>query len=171
MLTPARLVGGVSYLKFQLSFLNKLEEYFLGISILIITGILFMNVVLRYLFNSSIEWAEEFTRYGVMWITFIGASVCIYKGAHLGIDTLISALEKRGIRFLTFLVYIVATIFSFLFFYLSLLMTIKIYETGQLSAVLRIPMFYVYAALPLSGLLMTLRFIQQIILEFQGPKE
>jgi len=158
-------------IKSQLKFLNKIEEYFIGIGILAITVILFLNVVLRYVFNDSIEWAEEVTRYGIIWITFIGASVCIYKGAHLGIDTLILALEKRGIKALTFIVRILTIVFSIVFLILSTQITMKIYGTGQLSAVMRLPMYLVYAALPVSGFLMTLRFIQEFIEEFLVKKE
>lgn len=143
--------------------MNKAEEYFIGAGILVITLILFINVVLRYLFNSSIEWAEEITRYGVVWITFIGASVCIYKGAHLGIDTFLLSLERKGFRFLTVIVQILAVLFSVIFFILSLQITLKIYGTGQISASLGIPMYLVYAAMPLSGILMTIRFAEQMI--------
>src|SRR5699024_9494002 len=98
-------------------------------------------------------------------------SVCIYKGAHLGIDTLILALEKRGIKALTFIVRILTIVFSIVFLILSTQITMKIYGTGQLSAVMRLPMYLVYAALPVSGFLMTLRFIQEFIEEFLVKKE
>lgn len=150
---------------------NKIGEYFIGIGILIITGILFTNVLLRYIFSTSIEWAEEITRYGIMWITFVGASICIYKGAHLGIDLVIDALEKRGFKFYTIIVDILATIFSIIFAILSWEMTVKIYETGQISSILGIPMYFVYAALPVSGVLMALRFIQQIFKNFSKQTE
>src|SRR5699024_2027105 len=134
-------------IKSQLKFLIKIEEYFIGIGILAITVILFLNVVLRYVFNDSIEWAEEVTRYGIIWITFIGASVCIYKGAHLGIDTLILALEKRGIKALTFIVRILTIVFSIVFLIRSTHITMKLYGTDQLSSAMKLPMYLDYGYL------------------------
>ncbi|MFD1707887.1 TRAP transporter small permease [Siminovitchia sediminis] len=158
-------------MKPHLHVLNKIEEYFIGIGILIITLILFLNVVLRYVFNSSIEWAEEFTRYGVVWITFVGSSVCIYKGAHLGIDSLTTYLEKKGYTFHTIIIHAVALIFSLLFLFFSFNITMQVYESGQISPNLGIPMVYVYAAMPVGGALMSIRFIQQLLEGFSKRKE
>lgn len=146
--------------------LSKIEEYFIGIGVLVITLILFLNVVLRYVFNSSIEWSEEFTRYGVVWITFIGSSVCIYKGAHLGIDSFIVYLENKGLKFHKLIINFVALAFSLLFLFFSLKITLQVYHSGQVSPNLGIPMVYVYAAMPIGGALMSIRFMQLLLKDF-----
>lgn len=141
---------------------KKFQEWFIGAGILIIAFILFMNVILRYLFGSSIEWAEEFTRYGIVWITFIGASVCIYKGAHLGIDSLLSMLSEKGSRFISTLVLLICTIFSIIFVVLSLTITLKVAETGQVSSTIGVPIYMIYGVMPFSGMLMTINYGAQL---------
>ena len=56
----------------------------------------FGNVVLRYAFNSGISVSEELSRIFFVWLTFIGAIVAMRDGSHLGMDTLVSHLPRRG---------------------------------------------------------------------------
>ena len=54
--------------------LSKIEQYFIGILLLAIAFILFINVVLK-IFGSSLVWSEEVARYAIVWLTFVGSSV------------------------------------------------------------------------------------------------
>lgn len=78
--------------------LRKIEQYLIGTLLLAITFILFINVVLR-IFGLSFEWAEEVARYGIVWVTFIGSSVCIYKGAHIEVDAITMILSQKERKF------------------------------------------------------------------------
>lgn len=68
----------------------------LGLMILLV----FMNVILRYFFNSSITWSEEMARYLFVWIIYIGAIGAMRDNTHLGVDTVIRRLppvfQKTG---------------------------------------------------------------------------
>jgi TRAP-type transport system small permease protein len=56
----------------------------------------FGNVVLRYGFNSGLDFSEELSRFFFIWITFLGAIIAMREGAHLGLDTLIRLLPRTG---------------------------------------------------------------------------
>jgi TRAP-type C4-dicarboxylate transport system permease small subunit len=56
----------------------------------------FGNVVLRYGFNSGIVVSEELSRWGFVWLTFLGAILGIREGAHLGTDMLVGRLGPTG---------------------------------------------------------------------------
>jgi len=58
--------------------------------------LVFTNVVLRYAFNSGIATSEELSRWLLVWLTFLGAIVALRQHAHLGVDTLVRALPRRG---------------------------------------------------------------------------
>ena len=58
--------------------------------------LVFGNVVLRYVFNSGIATSEELSRWLLVWLTFLGAIVALRQHAHLGVDTLIRMLPRRG---------------------------------------------------------------------------
>lgn len=142
--------------------LKKIEQYFIGTLLLLVAVILFISVVLR-LFDTSIMWAEEFARYAIVWITFVGASVCIYKGAHIGIDIFLQMLNNKGKKALLVFTIIFSIVFALLFTYSSFKITMNVHETKQYSSTMGIPMSVAYAAMPVGGILMVLRFIEELV--------
>lgn len=56
----------------------------------------FVNVIMRYGFNSGINVSDELSRYFFVWLTFIGALVAFRENSHLGIETLVMLLSRRG---------------------------------------------------------------------------
>ena len=76
--------------------LFKLLEFVLVTLLALMVAMVFCNVVLRYGFNSGILISEEMSRFMFVWLTFIGAVVAMREGAHLGVDTLVKALPRRG---------------------------------------------------------------------------
>ena len=56
----------------------------------------FGNVVLRYGFNSGIAISEELSRFFFVWLSFIGAVVAFHEYAHLGIETFVQRLSRKG---------------------------------------------------------------------------
>src|SRR5687768_10668040 len=58
--------------------------------------LVFANVVSRYLFNFSIIWVEELTRYMMGWVGFRGSGLVLRLGAHVGVDALQDALPPRA---------------------------------------------------------------------------
>lgn len=62
---------------------------------LALMGILvFSNVVLRYVFNSGLTWAEEFSRFLFVWVVFLGAIGALKGNQHLGFSSLVEALPE-----------------------------------------------------------------------------
>lgn len=57
----------------------------LGLSI---TLVMLINAVLRYLFQSSLVWAEEFVRIGFVWGMFIAITTSFMRNEHIGFDSL-----------------------------------------------------------------------------------
>jgi TRAP-type C4-dicarboxylate transport system permease small subunit len=54
------------------------------------------NVVLRYVFDSGLVVSEELSRFLFVWLTFIGAVVVARENMHLGVETLVALLGRRG---------------------------------------------------------------------------
>ena len=52
----------------------------------LMTGMVFLNAALRYLFNSSIVVSEEVSRYLFVWMSFLGAILAFAEGSHVRVD-------------------------------------------------------------------------------------
>jgi TRAP-type transport system small permease protein len=74
----------------------KLLELLVVACMVAMVIMVFGNVVLRYGFNSGINFSEEMSRFCFIWLTYIGAMVAMRDGAHLGVDTLIRKLPLTG---------------------------------------------------------------------------
>jgi TRAP-type transport system small permease protein len=72
--------------------LELLIVVLLGAMVVMVFG----NVVLRYAFNSGIAVSEELSRWGFVWMTFLGAIIAVKEGGHLGTDMLVSRLGPTG---------------------------------------------------------------------------
>lgn len=74
----------------------RMFDHLLVIGLAAMVLMVFVNVVLRYLFNSGLEFSEEVSRFAFVWLTFIGAVVAFRQGLHLGMETVIKRLGRRG---------------------------------------------------------------------------
>lgn len=124
-----------------------------------IVSVTLVNVAMRYLFSSPIVWADEAARLSFVVFTFIAAGLAAAGGSHLAIDSLERLLETRSasprlIRAASWLQWSAGLVFGVLLVVGG--WTAVINNMAQLSPALRIPMGWVYAALPLGGVLIIL---------------
>lgn len=57
--------------------------------------LVFTNVVSRYLFNHSFVWAEEISRYMMIWVGFLGSGLVLRIGAHIAVDVFQDLMPRR----------------------------------------------------------------------------
>lgn len=137
------------------------------IAIFVATLIIFFNVILRN-FGASTSWAEELVRYLFILITFIGSSVCVRKGAHLGVDVLPEMLPERYRKWLMIFVNVIALGFVCILTWLSVLIVEFSFSTGQVSPALQLPIFLIYSVILTGSVLMVVRYVQAIYLLYRG---
>ncbi|ROU03918.1 TRAP transporter small permease [Histidinibacterium lentulum] len=80
------------------AWLVRLAETLLVLLLAGMVVMVFGNVVLRYGFNSGLNFSEEMSRYMFVWLTFIGAVLAYREYAHVGVETLVRLLGPVGRR-------------------------------------------------------------------------
>lgn len=70
-------------------------DYFTGILTGLMVIFVFLNVVLRILFNSGLTWSEELSRYLFVFVTYIGAISAMRTNGHMIVDMLISKVNPK----------------------------------------------------------------------------
>lgn len=146
--------------------LTFLENWTLFLAVFVALISLFVNVVLRYGFHSSLAWSEELVREVIIVTTFIGASAAIKRRAMIRID----AIEQifPGLKYpLAFFGYAVTLCFAVFMFYFGWKMAALQVLTQQKTIIMQIPLVYLYAILPIMGIFMFLRTIQVIYEDIQ----
>jgi len=74
---------------------TKVIRFFAGTSLLIIVLVVLAQVVARYLFNTSLIWAEELCRYLLIWQTFLLAGYAFQKGEMVAVDLIPGLLSPK----------------------------------------------------------------------------
>lgn len=138
---------------------RRIIDTIVGVALAGLMGLLVVNVtwqvISRYVLRSPSSYSEELARYGLVWAGLLGAACASGRGMHLAIDLLPRALGGKGTARLRTI-----TALCVLTFALAVMvwgggrlvwMTLFL---GQKSAAMRIPLGWVYMALPVSGGLM-----------------
>ncbi|QLB13749.1 TRAP-type C4-dicarboxylate transport system permease small subunit [Bisgaardia hudsonensis] len=84
--------------------LSKILEIFVIAILATMSCLVFLNVVLRYGFNSSINVTEEVSRYLFVWLTFLGAILAFNENLHVNVSILthhLSIVKKRLLSIFT----------------------------------------------------------------------
>lgn len=63
--------------------------------ITVMVAVVSAQVALRYLFNSSIDWADELSRLCFVWSIFLAIPLGLKFGAHIGIEMVSARLPMR----------------------------------------------------------------------------
>ncbi len=69
--------------------LCRLEEGLVGFSLLGLAVLTCVETILRYTFNYTFTWFQEFSNYMIVFTTFLGASIGVKYGVHFSMDALV----------------------------------------------------------------------------------
>lgn len=146
---------------------KAIDRLFKGIDYLtgILTGCMvlfvFLNVVLRMVFNSGLTWSEELSRYLFVFVTYIGGISAMHSNGHFGVDTLVSRVKPK----LQLIFYIMSqTIIAIVMIILvqgSLKMVIQ--SKASVTAALGIPYSFLYGVGILTGAAIALIAVMHIV--------
>lgn len=142
-----------------------IEEWTLFIATFAALLALFVNVVLRYGFNYSLAWSEELVREVIILTTFIGCSAAIKARTMIKIDALVQLVPVLRTPLAIFS-HLVTLLFSVLMVYYGWKMAALQIMTHQKTIILEIPLVYLYAILPAMGIMMFIRTVQVMYLDF-----
>lgn len=142
---------------------NNIEEFFVIILLFIMTVVVFWQVVCRFVLKASLPWSEELSRYILVWVTFLGASIGVKRGAHIGVEAFLLLLPKKVRGYMNYVIAAICVVFCLIVFKESLGIIEKQFVNSQVSPAMQIPMWWAYLAVPVGMILMSIRFIQTAI--------
>jgi TRAP-type C4-dicarboxylate transport system permease small subunit len=173
-----------------LRLLDRLEEAIIATLIAAATALIFVAVVQRYgLSNAAalmawakaqgidwlaafakwlfltlnavrLTWAQELAIFMAVWMAKFGAAYGVRTGIHVGVDLLVERLAPANRRMLILAALGAGALFTAIVGTLGARLVFHIADMGQTSAVLELPMWVVYLAVPLGSYLMCFRFLE-----------
>jgi TRAP-type C4-dicarboxylate transport system permease small subunit len=121
-------------------------------------AIVFYQVFTRYIMNDAAGWTEEISRYFLVAVVFIGASMSVRKNNHIQVDYFYRLMPKAMGRVLSILVDVVRCLFLGYATWLTWLLIQRIGSSRM--AIVDLPVGWVFSAMLFGFALMFLRSLQ-----------
>jgi C4-dicarboxylate transporter DctQ subunit len=145
--------------------LSRLCRMLLIIMIPAMTGIVFVQVILRYVFLSPLSWIEELARYLLVWISCFGAAYGVRKGEHIAVMFLNKMFKGYMKSALTVLIHILVIIFFMVCFIKGIGLSIR--QWNVVTPALQIPRTLPYFGIPISFAIMLLFSFELFIIDIK----
>ena len=137
--------------------LVALETCAAGALVITVAAVVLLQVLMRYLFATPNPWSEELSRFAFIWVSLLGASLAVEHRAHFGFDQVTKKLAPGPRKAVERCAWTIVLAFALLLFGAGIaLMDLTL---GERSAALDLPIALVYAAAPVSGLLMAIHLL------------
>ncbi|QOX65983.1 TRAP transporter small permease [Anoxybacterium hadale] len=129
----------------------------------LMTIIIFIQVIMRYVMANSLVWSEELARYLFIWLIYMGISYGAKIMKHIKIEAALGMFPKKIRPLVVILGDVLFLGFSIFIAYTAFTVVQKQLVLGQTSPAMQMPMWVIYAA-PMVGFSLTaIRQIQTIL--------
>lgn len=139
--------------------LDKLESYICRVLLAVFVTLLFVQIVARQIFGFSITWIEELSVILFVWFAYFGAAYAARIAAHNRVSFHLNAMPRKTARIIEAIGDLFWVGFNLVFIWQSIafISRLKPFVKAQ---TLGWEMRYVYMALPIAFILITIRVIQ-----------
>ena len=148
--------------------LIRWENWFgaLGIAILVAVGVLIcIDVGLRYIFNYPIVGGIEIIEHALVYITFLGASWAVPRGAHIDIDVAVQAMPSFWQKVCALLSNLISLGVACVLTVFGTVTTWTAFSRAAFKpTTLEIPTWIVLIIIPIGCALLALRFLRESIM-------
>ncbi|MBP1153614.1 MULTISPECIES: TRAP transporter small permease [unclassified Paenibacillus] len=146
--------------------LNKVMEYLAGTALVLMTAVVFLQVLVRFVLGAmgiqaSVPWTEELARYLMIWAIFVGAAVMARKSDSLAVELLVQAVPPSVGKIIKVGAHLIALVFYACIFWVGLQMAQ--FGLSEKAPVLKVPMLYVYSAMSVGAALTVLNTITMLV--------
>lgn len=138
----------ISILDKIVDFVAKIIKIIVILCSIALVVVVFTEVVLRYVFSTSLLWNDEGSRFLFVWIVYFATAYAVYNKSHIRLD-IISEKVPVLVTPLKILTWCTTTMFFVIFFKYSLDYTIA--NMGKLAPATNLPYVIIYGVLTVSA--------------------
>lgn len=134
------------------------------------TLITFLQVVLRYGFNTGLIWSLEATVYAFSWLVLIGMSYGVRTGGHIAANLLVTRFSGRRRMWIGLAATVLCLIYAVLLLFGSVAFLDRLMKLGNEARDLPFPRWALTIILPIGFSLLTFRLVETILQIFRGER-
>ena len=117
-----RKIFGLAFYE-KLKKINTLFATLSGLILLFVTFSMFIDVFLRYFFNSPSIWVTEVSSYLFLYIIFFGTAYALQQGLHIRVTFLLDLFGPRAVRIVDLMTSLFAIVFCVVLLWETSVMT------------------------------------------------
>ncbi len=117
-----------------------------------------VQIITRSVFKTGIHWLEEFGRYILLYSTFIGAGIAIKSDEHPRMTAIIAILPEKIGYIVRILGDLICAVILLVLDYYAWIQVTNVFVRGTRTSTLPLPMWIVYAILPVAMIIMSVRY-------------
>jgi TRAP-type C4-dicarboxylate transport system permease small subunit len=128
-----------------------------------------LGVFTRKILGDQIRWTEELARFLLVWISFLGGAIAYLDDKHLGVDLLVDRIDPSARRLAKVVTH--SLVFAFALFVMGIggtQLVIDRFDSGQVLSALQINKAWFYLAVPVSGYVISLFALGNVIAFVMG---
>ena len=145
----------------------ELEGFVCTVMFIIMLAVLFLQVIMRFVFNNSNAWSEELARYLFIYVAYLAASLAVLKKRHVRIDAIEYLWPKPLRKPTAMLGELICIVFIGVLVVKSAIYVYNdIYLLGSMSIALKCSMWGWWSSLPVGCALIEFRLIVSFIEDF-----
>ena len=146
---------------------NKSEDWVTRILGLLVAGGLLAAFALNY-FPDEYSWSKELSLIMLLWVGFLGASICAHEGKHIRMEAASRVVPEKIEKHVSALGFLVAAFFCGIMSWLGYEYTKTTLEFGGVYEQTGIPDWFSTIAIPIAFALTVLRFVAAAISTWMG---
>ena len=146
-------------MKFILNFLGKFEERFAYSLLIILTLLLFIQILNRYLFKQSYVWLEECARISFVWLIYFAVAIAVKENRHIRVGIVDLFLPASALRYVNLLADLLWVLFNAVMTYFGVVLVESAITYDTRSPVTETHMALIYSVIPFCFALMVIRVI------------
>jgi TRAP-type C4-dicarboxylate transport system permease small subunit len=133
-----------------------------GALIAVMTAIVTLAVISRYVLSRPIGWSEEASIYLMIWAIFLGTAYTLKHDGHIGVDLLMNRLPPRVKPFILCFHYLAGLVFLLILFFKGIDMIDLSILLGSRSIATDFPLYLVQLAVPVGATLLILQIMSKL---------
>lgn len=140
--------------------IDRLEEWLMAALLAFMTVLTFVQVVMRYVFNTGLMWSLEATTYSFAALVLIGMSYGVRTKTHIATDLLTRKLSEPLQRYVALVAISACLAYALLMLYGSAVLVDRLMTLGNAARDIAAPKWLLTATMPLGFTLLVFRFLE-----------
>jgi TRAP-type C4-dicarboxylate transport system permease small subunit len=155
----------VEKLKLIDKYIKKVTLWITGALFIVVGLSIFLQILFRYVLSIGLNWVDEFSRYGLVWIIFLGGASAINVIEQTCITFIKNKIPHKALKWII-LVFRIAIIIFLIVLIITGFQFARLGKMSKTLALWGLSQYWAFLAIPVGSVFMTISYIIKTILDF-----